>query len=77
MSLRIGVIDTGIMGAEHARLIAQETAGASVSAVYELDPGRAADVAAQLDAALITSMHEGGRAVTVETGDGLTDPEAR
>lgn len=43
--LAVGVIGTGIMGAEHLRLLREETAGARVAAVCDADPGRAARLA--------------------------------
>lgn len=45
MSLRVGVIGTGVMGAEHARILREETRGAHLAAVADTDPGRAAAVA--------------------------------
>ncbi|MBB5223147.1 myo-inositol 2-dehydrogenase/D-chiro-inositol 1-dehydrogenase [Amaricoccus macauensis] len=45
MSLRVGVIGTGVMGAEHARILCEETRGAHLAAVADTDPGRAAAVA--------------------------------
>ena len=43
--LRVGVIGTGVMGAEHARLLRQEVAGATLAAVCDLSADRAAAVA--------------------------------
>ena len=45
MTLRVGVIGTGVMGAEHVRLLREETAGASVAAVCDADAARAKGVA--------------------------------
>ena len=45
MTLRVGVIGTGLMGAEHVRLLREETAGASVVAVCDADAARAKSVA--------------------------------
>src|SRR6188768_235216 len=45
MGLRIGVIGTGVMGAEHARILREETRGAHLAAVADTDPARAADAA--------------------------------
>jgi myo-inositol 2-dehydrogenase/D-chiro-inositol 1-dehydrogenase len=42
MDLGIGVIGTGVMGAEHARLLREETPGAHLAGVYDADPARAA-----------------------------------
>jgi myo-inositol 2-dehydrogenase/D-chiro-inositol 1-dehydrogenase len=48
--LSIGVIGAGSMGSRHAENLHQLVSGARVVAVYDLDPGRAAMVAAALDA---------------------------
>lgn len=50
--LRVGVIGTGVMGAEHARLLRQATNGACLAAVCDPDEGRAK--AAAQDAAVFT-----------------------
>ncbi|GAB7042532.1 MULTISPECIES: Gfo/Idh/MocA family oxidoreductase [Catenuloplanes] len=42
---RIGIIGTGIMGTDHARLLTTSVSGARVAGVYDLDPVRAAEVA--------------------------------
>lgn len=55
MSLAVGVIGTGVMGAEHARLLREETAGAHLAAVCDADEGRA-KVAAK-GAAVFTDAH--------------------
>lgn len=41
MSLAVGVIGTGVMGAEHARLLREGTSGAHLAAVCDADEGRA------------------------------------
>lgn len=41
MTLAVGVIGLGVMGAEHLRLLREETAGARVVAVCDADAGRA------------------------------------
>ncbi len=41
MSLAVGVIGTGVMGTEHARLLRDHTSGAHLAAVYDADPARA------------------------------------
>jgi myo-inositol 2-dehydrogenase/D-chiro-inositol 1-dehydrogenase len=46
MSLAVGVIGAGTMGAEHARILRDGTVGAHLAAVCDADPARAA-VAAQ------------------------------
>jgi len=40
-SIGIGVIGAGVMGAEHARIIAREVSGAHLAAVADADPARA------------------------------------
>lgn len=45
MSLRVGVIGTGVMGAEHARLLRDETRGAHLAAVADADAARASAAA--------------------------------
>jgi myo-inositol 2-dehydrogenase/D-chiro-inositol 1-dehydrogenase len=52
MSLAVGVIGTGVMGAEHARLLREVTGGAHLAAVCDADEGRAK--AAAHGAALFT-----------------------
>ncbi|WP_033341720.1 Gfo/Idh/MocA family oxidoreductase [Catenuloplanes japonicus] len=42
---RVGIIGTGIMGADHARLLTTSVSGAVVAGVFDLDPVRAAEVA--------------------------------
>lgn len=46
MPLRVGMIGVGVMGAEHARLLSHEVSGAEVATVFDVDPLRAAAVAA-------------------------------
>ncbi|SOD73712.1 myo-inositol 2-dehydrogenase [Jatrophihabitans sp. GAS493] len=45
MTVRTGVIGVGIMGAEHARLLTEVVSGSEVSAVFDVDQGRASQVA--------------------------------
>lgn len=45
MTLSVGIIGTGVMGAEHLRILREETAGARVVAVSDADPDRARAVA--------------------------------
>lgn len=42
MTLSVGVIGLGVMGAEHLRLLREETAGVKVTAICDADPDRAA-----------------------------------
>ncbi len=55
MSLAVGVIGTGVMGAEHARLLRCATNGAHLAAVCDADAGRA--TAAAQGAAVFTDAH--------------------
>jgi len=45
MSIGIGIIGAGVMGADHARIVASETAGAHVAGIADADGKRAAAVA--------------------------------
>ena len=55
MSLAVGVIGTGVMGAEHARLLREVTSGAHLAAVCDADEARAK--AAAKGAAVFTDAH--------------------
>lgn len=46
MTLQVGVIGLGVMGAEHLRLLREETAGAAVVAICDADAARARTLAA-------------------------------
>ena len=46
MSVGVGVIGTGVMGSEHARLLVSEIPGAHLAGVHDADPARAGKVAA-------------------------------
>lgn len=45
MTLSVGVIGLGVMGAEHLRLLRDETAGVEVTAICDADAGRTAHLA--------------------------------
>jgi myo-inositol 2-dehydrogenase / D-chiro-inositol 1-dehydrogenase len=51
MSLRIGVIGTGIMGADHVETIAAAISGAEVRAIADIDPKRAEMIASRVPGA--------------------------
>jgi myo-inositol 2-dehydrogenase/D-chiro-inositol 1-dehydrogenase len=51
--VRVGVIGTGVMGADHAWRLDEAISGAVVSAVVDMDIGRASRVAAGLDGARV------------------------
>lgn len=74
MPVRIGVIGVGVMGAEHARLLAQEVSGSVVVAVFDVDPLRAGQVAAvtgarSLDDPMVLIKDEQVDAVVVASSD--------
>jgi myo-inositol 2-dehydrogenase/D-chiro-inositol 1-dehydrogenase len=58
MSLRIGVLGTGVMGAEHACLLQNDVPGATVTALYDPDVSRAGAVAERVGAAHLGSVDE-------------------
>jgi myo-inositol 2-dehydrogenase / D-chiro-inositol 1-dehydrogenase len=43
--IRVGIIGTGVMGADHARLVSGSVSGATLSAVFDVDRERARTVA--------------------------------
>ncbi|QIG52029.1 Gfo/Idh/MocA family oxidoreductase [Nordella sp. HKS 07] len=45
MTISVGIIGTGVMGADHARILASQVAGVRLHAVTDTDPGRARSVA--------------------------------
>ncbi len=49
-SLRVGVVGTGVMGTDHARLLARSVSGAVLTRVTDLDASRAAALAEELGA---------------------------
>ena len=53
MTVRVGVIGTGIMGSDHARTLARMVSGAEVGAVFDVDRSRAQAVAGTLPAARV------------------------
>ena len=52
MTLRIGVIGAGIMGADHVETLGAAISGAEVRAVADLDPKRAETIASRVPGAL-------------------------
>lgn len=50
MTIRIAVIGTGIMGADHAKIVAQDLPGANLQVVCDMDSARAHAVADELGA---------------------------
>jgi len=50
MSVRVGIIGVGVMGADHARILAAQVPGATIQALYDADPARAKAVAEETGA---------------------------
>lgn len=50
MAIGIGIIGAGVMGADHARTVARQVAGAELAAISDIDAGRAEAVAAETGA---------------------------
>ena len=53
VSVRVGIIGVGVMGADHARILAAQVPGASLQAVYDADAARAKAVAEEAGAATV------------------------
>src|SRR5689334_4256813 len=58
MTIRIAVIGTGIMGADHARIFAEDVPGASLQVVCDMNTERAKSVAGETGAADVASDAE-------------------
>jgi len=65
MTIRIGVIGTGVMGAGHASMLASQIAGCEVVAVADADEARAKLVAGKVGA---TRVFSDGKALIGDTG---------
>jgi myo-inositol 2-dehydrogenase/D-chiro-inositol 1-dehydrogenase len=50
VTVRVGVVGAGNIGAAHARTLAGAVSGAAVSVVFDVDPGRAGALAAEVGA---------------------------
>ncbi len=59
MTVRIGVIGAGLMGADHAKIVAQDLPGASLQVIADLDENRAKSVAEEHGAADVSNDPEG------------------
>ena len=55
MTLRIGIIGAGIMGADHARIFAEEVPGTSLQVICDADQARAKIAADANGAKSVTS----------------------
>jgi len=58
VSVRVGVIGVGVMGADHVRTLHTVVSGATVTAVTDFDAGRAATVAEEVGARTVASAEE-------------------
>jgi myo-inositol 2-dehydrogenase/D-chiro-inositol 1-dehydrogenase len=58
LTLRVGLIGAGVMGADHARTINTAVAGATLVAVTDIDHDRAAELAGRLGADVVVSDHD-------------------
>jgi myo-inositol 2-dehydrogenase / D-chiro-inositol 1-dehydrogenase len=50
MTVRLGLVGVGVMGADHARTIASQVAGASIRSIYDANGERAREIAAEVGA---------------------------
>ena len=48
MSVRVGIIGVGVMGSDHARILASQVPGATIQAIHDADPARAKAVADEI-----------------------------
>jgi len=58
MTVRVGVVGVGVMGADHARKLTRVVSGAEVVAVTDFDAGIAQTLAKELDAQVHRDGHE-------------------
>lgn len=58
MTVRVGVIGTGMIGQDHIRRLTDVVTGAAVTAVTDLDAARAAEVAARVGATVLPNGAE-------------------
>jgi myo-inositol 2-dehydrogenase/D-chiro-inositol 1-dehydrogenase len=55
VSVRVGIVGVGVMGSDHARILASQVPGAKVQAVYDADPTRAKAIADETGARAVTA----------------------
>ena len=58
MTIRIAVIGAGLMGADHARIVAEDLPGATLQVICDMDAGRATSVAEACGAADVATDPE-------------------
>jgi myo-inositol 2-dehydrogenase / D-chiro-inositol 1-dehydrogenase len=54
VSVRVGIVGVGVMGADHARILASQVSGAKVQALCDADPVRAKAIADETGARAVT-----------------------
>ena len=55
MSVRVGIVGVGVMGADHARILASQVSGATVQALYDADLARAKAIADEIGAPAVAT----------------------
>ena len=55
MSVRVGILGVGVMGSDHARILASQVPGATVQAIYDADPKRAKAIADEIGAGTVVT----------------------
>jgi myo-inositol 2-dehydrogenase/D-chiro-inositol 1-dehydrogenase len=55
VSVRVGIIGVGVMGSDHARILATQVPGAAIQAIYDADPARAKAIADETGAGQVFS----------------------
>jgi myo-inositol 2-dehydrogenase/D-chiro-inositol 1-dehydrogenase len=55
VSVRVGIIGVGVMGADHARILASQVPGAAIQAIYDTDPARAKAIAEETGARTVVA----------------------
>ena len=58
MTVRVGIIGVGIMGADHARILAREVPGVEIASIYDADAKRAKTIADEFGAKHIAARPE-------------------
>ena len=74
MSVRVGIIGVGIMGADHARVLASHVPGAVLQTLYDADPARggaSVNPSSEPGAAKVRTDWPARPAVSLIEGDGI------